>query len=151
VSDGFVIGAVDKHFTDMANYIGKANQLPPGSTFTARDFDALIFLARQPVYELSPGAAAIDDQLARYDHYENVIERSQDTVFSGLAELILPSFCYDSQCRLFVNMVSGYMKSNEIDYVIVSSRYLPYLSDKLLPVWSNDKYVICQNSHIEGG
>ena len=151
VSGGFTIGAVDKHFTDMANYIGKANQLPPGSTFAARDFDALIFLARQPVYELPPGAAAIDVQLARYDHYENVIERSQDTVFYGLAELILPSFCYDSQCRLFVNMVSGYMKSNGIDYVIVSSRYLPYLSDKLAPVWFNDKYVICENSHIESG
>jgi len=150
VSDGFAIGAVDKHFTDMANYIGKANQLPPGSTFTARDFDALIFLARQPVYELPPGAAAIDNQLARYDHYENVIERSQDTVFSGLAELILPSFCYESQCRLFVNMVSGYMRSNGIDYAIMDSRYSDYLNDDLRPVYSNEKYILCINVHSNG-
>ncbi len=65
-SEGFVVGAVDRHFTDMANYI---NKLPLETTFTTTYFDDLIYIARRPTYELPAEAVKVYNQLMLYDNF----------------------------------------------------------------------------------
>lgn len=149
ISKGIQSGAVDREFTEMANYVANSDTFSKESTFLLRNYAAFIILNRMSTYELPPALAGYNDIHALYEKVSSQVPQSRFGNY--LKESIFGDISYEQTCQEFTSEIENYMRQYPVDYAILHIRYLPYLSNKLVVLWSNDKYMICQNSHIEGG
>ncbi len=140
LSNGIVVGAIDSDFTDMANY---AKEHFPDTTFMTRRFDAFIFLSRLNTYDLPIVCQGIDDHLYNYDHLFGRSKKNWVPV--SISRLMFPAnFSYEEKCEQFVKKILQHMKTNNIDYAIIDSRYSAYLEGGFETCYVNDRYYLCK-------
>jgi len=145
-SNGIIIGAINEHFTRIAYYIKNSTCLPEDAKYTTRNCDAFILLTHKPTYEIPPKAVTTDNKLIRYDYYKKLIDCPILRNFL-LKILNLDKSSYEDLCMEFINEVTKYIYEEDIDYVLINSRYRNYLNENLEPVLSNPGFILCRKAN----